>query len=80
MCPDLTVALLQLNFPPGEGPQTSCTEVTITSDDGLEDEETFRLTLESSDPQIIIGSPAITDVVITDIESKVNNSLTRLCV
>lgn len=51
--------------------QTSCTDVTIASDDGLEDEETFSLTLDSLEPaQIIIGVPAITTVVITDIDGK----------
>lgn len=45
--------------------------MVIASDDGLEDEETFSLTLGSSEPdQIIIGFPAITDVVIMDIDGK----------
>ena len=65
------VALSQLPFPPGEGPQTSCTDVTITNNDGLENEETFVLTLESSDPtRVIIGVPAITSIVITNTDGE----------
>ena len=61
------VVLSQLLFPPGGGPQASCTDVTITSNDGLEEEETVMLTLDSSDPtRIMIGTPATTSIVITD--------------
>ena len=72
--PDLVVALFQLLFPPGGGPQSSCTDVTITSDDGLEEEESFMLTLGSSDPaRVMIGTPAITSVVITDTDGEYIN-------
>ena len=52
-----------LTFPPATGLSSQCTEVTINSNDGLEDLETYRLTLESPDPsEIFIASPAITSV------------------
>ena len=58
---DLMLIPLILTFPPGVGLSSQCTEVTISSTDGLEDQETYSLTLESPDPaQIVIGSPGIT--------------------
>lgn len=60
----------QLNFPSGRESQISCVTVTITSDDELEDEETFCLTLESSDSDITIGPTAVTCLVIEDGNSK----------
>ena len=67
----MEVALSLLPFSPGGGPQTSCTEVTIASNDGLEQEETFQLTLLSSDPtRIMIGVPSITSIVITNTDGE----------
>ena len=67
---DFSIEDLQLTFPPGVASQTSCTDVTIVSDGRLEDEETFCLTLVSSDPDVTAGSTAVTCIVIADSNSK----------
>ena len=52
-----------LTFPSGAALSSQCTEVTITNNDGLEDRETYVLTLESPDPsEILTGSPNTTNV------------------
>lgn len=69
---DLTVVLSQLTFIPDGGHQI-CTDVMIASNDGLEDEETFHLTLDSSDSdRIIVGPPATTSILITDTDGNQN--------
>ena len=51
--------------------QTRCIDVTIVSDGRLEDEETFCLTLVSSDPDVTAGpTAAVTCIMITDTDSK----------
>ena len=60
-------------FPPGVESQTSCTNVTIVSDGRLEDEETFCLTLVSSDPDVTVGPTVVTCIVITDIDGNTYN-------
>ena len=60
----------QLNFPSGEQPQTSCANVTISDDAVFENEETFCLTLESSDPDITVGPAGVTCIVISDNDSE----------
>ena len=67
---DFSVSSNQLTFPSGVASQTRCTDVTIVSDGRLEDEETFCLTLVSSDPDVTAGSTAVTCIVITDTDSK----------
>ena len=68
---DLSIEDMQLTFPPTGGSQTICTNVTIASDDLLEDEETFCLTLSSFEPNVIIGLNAeVTCIVIEDANSK----------
>ena len=49
---------------------SSCTSVAITDDDLFEGEEMYCLTLQSSDPDIIVGSDSFTCVVIVDDDSK----------
>lgn len=63
---DFSIADTQLTFSPGGGPQTECTDVTILSNDGLESEEFFILSLESEDPAVNIGSMAVTRIIITN--------------
>ena len=53
-------------FPSGGESQSSCASVTITDDDLFEGEEMYCLTLESSDPDIIVGSTSFTCVLIAD--------------
>ena len=53
-------------FPSGGESQSSCASVTITDDDLFEGEEMYCLTLESSDPDIIVGSTSFTCVIIND--------------
>ena len=67
---DFSIEDPQLTFPPGVASQTRCTDVTIVSDGTLEDEETFCLTLVSSDPDVTAGSTAVTCIVIADSTSK----------
>ena len=67
---DFSIEDPQLTFPPGVESQTRCTNVTIVSDGRLEDEETFCLTLVSSDPDVTAGSTAVTCIVISDSNSK----------
>ena len=67
---DMNIDISRLTFPPGVESQTSCTNVTIVSDGRLEDEETFCLTLVSSDPDVTVASSAVTCIVITDVDSK----------
>ena len=68
---DFSVSSNQLTFPPGVASQTRCTDVTIVSDGRLEDEETFCLTLVSSDPDVTAGpTAAVTCIVIADSNSK----------
>ena len=62
-------------FPPGVESQISCTNVTIVSDSRLEDVETFCLTLVSLDPDVAIGSTAVTCIVITDIDGRFSTSV-----
>ena len=67
---DFTVDRSELMFPPGVASQTRCIDVTIVSDGRLEDEETFCLTLVSSDPDVTAGSTAVTCIVITNIDGE----------
>ena len=68
---DLSIEDMQLTFPPVEGPQTICSDVTIASDDLLEDEEMFCLTLTSIELNVIIQlNAAVTCIVIEDASSK----------
>ena len=60
----------QLDFPASGQSQMSCADVTISEDAVFEDEETFCLTLESSDPDITIGPAGDTCIVISDNDSK----------
>lgn len=68
---DFSIADTRLIFSAGEGPQTNCTDVIITSDDGLESEESFTLLLESSDPAVNSGPMAVTRIIITDADGNV---------
>ena len=61
----------QLIFPPVGGSQTICTDVAIASDDLLEAEESFCLTLTSLEPNVIIGlNAAVTCIAIEDASGK----------
>ena len=62
-----------LAFPPGEPPQEQCTRVNIVSDGILEDEEIYCISLESTEPQVTIGSVSATCIVIEDIDTVVVN-------
>ena len=65
--PDLSLdGSAKLVFPSGGESQSSCASVTITGDDLFEGEEMYCLTLESSDPDIIVGSISFTCVLIAD--------------
>ena len=65
--PDLSLdGSAKLVFPSGGESQSSCVSVTITGDDLFEGEEMYCLTLESSDPDIIVGSTSFTCVLIGD--------------
>ena len=59
----------QLVFSGGQS-ESSCASVTIRDDDLFEGEEMHCLTLQSSDPDIIIGSTFFTCVVIADNDRK----------
>ena len=50
--------------------ESSCASVTIRDDDLFEGEEMHCLTLQSSDPDIIVGSTFLTYVVIADNDRK----------
>ena len=63
---DFSVQDPQLTFPPGVASQTRCTDVTIVSDGRLEDEETFCLTLVSSDPDVTAGPTSVTCISTAD--------------
>ena len=66
----------ELNFSPGGSLDIACTDVAIIIDNILEDSETFILTLESSNPsQIMIGSPSLTSIMITNTDSELKYSL-----
>lgn len=57
-------------FPPAATNQIHCTNVTIVSDATLENEETFCLTINSLDPNVIIGAISMTTcITIDDIDS-----------
>ena len=61
----------QLEYSPSGELQTVCTNVTAIDDDLLEDIETYCLTLNSVDPNVIIDSDsAVTCVIIDNINSK----------
>jgi hypothetical protein len=65
--PDLSLeGSAQLIFPSGGQSESSCASVTIRDDDLFEGEEMYCLTLQSSDPDIIVGSTSFTCVVIAD--------------
>ena len=60
----------QLNFPSGGESQMSCADVMISDDLVFENEETFCLTLESSDADVTVGPSGVTCIVISDNDSK----------
>ena len=62
---DFSIQDSQLTFPPGVESQTRCIDVTIVSDGKLEDEETFCLTLVSSDPDVTAGPTAAVTCIST---------------
>ena len=65
--PDLSLeGGAQLIFPSGGLSGSSCASVTITDDGLFEGGEMYCLTLQSSDPDIIVGSTSFTCVVIAD--------------
>ena len=69
--PDLSLeGSAQLIFPSGGQSGSSCASVTIRDDDLFEGEEMYCLTLQSSDPDIIVGSTFFTCVVIADNDCK----------
>ena len=70
--PDLSLeGSAQLIFPSGGLSGSSCASVTIRDDDLFEGEETYCLTLNSVDPNVIIDSDsAVTCVIIDNINSK----------
>ena len=87
---DFSIEPISLRFPPGEGPQEQCTDVTIVSDGLLEDEETYCVSLDSSDPDITIGMVSVTCITIQDVDTVVvnweqleysttENSILRVC-
>ena len=66
----------ELNFSPGGSLDIACIDVDIITDNMLEVRETFFLTLESSNPsQIMIGSPSLTSIIITNTDSELKYSL-----
>ena len=60
----------QLVFSPDEQSRSSCASVTIVVDDTFEGEETHCLTLQSSDPDIVVGAQSFTCILIMDENSK----------
>ena len=60
-----------MEYSPSGELQTVCTDVTAIDDDLLEDIETYCLTLNSVDPNVIIDSDsAVTCVIIDNVNSK----------
>ena len=47
-----------------------CEDVAITDDDILEDTESFRIILSTSDPDVILGDPSSASVMIVDNDSE----------
>ena len=87
---DLIIQNTLLIFPPGVGPQEQCTDVTIVSDGLLESEETYCVSLDSSDPDVTIGMVSMTCITIQDVDTVVvnweqseystnENSILRVC-
>ena len=58
-----------IEFPPGGPSQSRCVIVMIRDDVLLEDEETFCLTLQSSDTDITI-TDGVTCITVDDIDRK----------
>ena len=63
---DFSIEDTELTFPATVGSQMSCSEVNISSNDGLENVETFFISLTSTDPDIITG-PA-TQLIISNFD------------
>ena len=69
--PDLSLeGSAQLIFPSGGQSESSCASVTIRDDDLFEGDELYCLTLQSSDPDITVGSTSLTCIVIADNDRK----------
>ena len=60
------IANTVLVFPPAGINQTQCTAVTIVSDATLENEETFCLSITSSDSDVIVGASSMTTCIAID--------------
>ena len=60
----------QLVFSPDEQSRNSCASVTIVIDNTFEGEETHCLTLQSSDPDVVVGAQSFTCILIMGEDSK----------
>ena len=63
---DFSIGDMQLTFSAAIGPQTVCTEVSVASNDGLEDVEMFSVSLTSADPDVTTGPP--TQLIISNFD------------
>ena len=76
--PDYGIEETQLAFLPSAEPQMSCTTVNATSDERLEDTETFAFALENPDEDVvIIGLSSVTTLTIMD-ETGEHNDVSEL--
>ena len=82
--PDLNIQSPEISFHSGASPDMQCIQVSVVDDGILEDEETHCISLNGSYP-VVIGSPSMTCISITDTNSKYNmeyiyaGSLVNLC-
>ena len=61
-----SVSNMELSFQPATATEPSCGDVQITNEDILEDDESFIVTLDSSDNAIVIDSNTATVTIRND--------------